>query len=94
MPKFTMLVAISGTRNGQDWPGVGGTVDLPEAEGADLVRAGLAVEGVRTVKPGSFNTEPQVETAAAPKPETAARKPGRKSVKAATAKPAAPDTKE
>lgn len=85
MPKFIMLVSISGTRDGQDWPGVGGEIELPEVEGAKLVRAGLARSAAAPV---------EVETTRAPKPETAARKPGRKSVKAATAPAPASDDKE
>lgn len=50
-----MTVRLSGTRNGQDWPGIGETVDLPDAEAADLCAAGLAVPepetAVRTATP-------------------------------------------
>lgn len=38
-----MKAAISGTRNGVDWPRPGEVADLPDAEAADLVAAGLAV---------------------------------------------------
>ncbi len=37
-----MRVNISGTRNGQDWPRVGESIDLPDAEAVDLLNAGLA----------------------------------------------------
>lgn len=38
-----MLVSISGTRDGVDWPLAGSVVDVPAAEGESLVSAGLAV---------------------------------------------------
>ena len=40
-PKYEVLVAISGTRNGKDWPRPGQKIDLPAAEAEDYVRAGL-----------------------------------------------------
>lgn len=38
-----MKAGLTGTRNGQDWPPPGGTIELDDAEAADLVAAGLAV---------------------------------------------------
>lgn len=67
--RVKMLVSLTGTRNGVDWPPRGATVDLPDAEARDLVAGGLAAL-------------PVVETATAPgAPETAAMttKPRRKS---------------
>lgn len=40
--EVTMRVAISGTRNGDAWPGVGESVTLPADEAERIVRAGLA----------------------------------------------------
>lgn len=40
--KIKLKVTISGTRDGIEWPPVGGSVDLPEAEAAQMVAAGLA----------------------------------------------------
>ena len=40
--KVRMKVAVSGTRNGQDWPAKGEEIDLPDGEAADLCAAGLA----------------------------------------------------
>ena len=37
-----LLECISGTRDGVDWPPAGAVVEVPDLEGADLVRAGLA----------------------------------------------------
>lgn len=42
--KITMLVAITGTRDGQEWPDVGGTLDVPDREAADLIAVGYAKE--------------------------------------------------
>ncbi|MCP3817829.1 hypothetical protein NLX86_06665 [Streptomyces sp. A3M-1-3] len=61
--KIRMLVAMSGTRNGQEWPARGEVADLPTAEAAHLVASGVAEEVVG---------EGDVETATAPPAETAA----------------------
>lgn len=58
--KITMLVEMSGTRNGQPWPPRGKVAELPTAEAAHLVAAGIAEQAG------------EVETAAAPPAETAA----------------------
>lgn len=55
--KVRLKVAISGTRNGVEWPTRGGVVDLPASEAVDLINGGLA-EPVKL--------EDAVETASAP----------------------------
>lgn len=40
--KVSMVAAISGTRNGADWPKPGEVIDLPDAEAVDMLNAGLA----------------------------------------------------
>lgn len=40
--RVTMLARISGTRNGAEWPPVGGDIVVPAAEAADLIRNLLA----------------------------------------------------
>ncbi|MFF1417470.1 hypothetical protein [Streptomyces sp. NPDC058280] len=60
--KVRMKVAMSGTRNGEDWPPKGELADLPTGEAQHLVAAGIAEEVTDEV--------PEVETAAAP-PEDA-----------------------
>lgn len=35
---------IGGYRNGEPWPAIGGTIDVGDAEAADLVAAGYATE--------------------------------------------------
>jgi hypothetical protein len=37
--KVRLIVPISGTRNGKDWPAVGGVVDLPNDEAAHMLNA-------------------------------------------------------
>lgn len=41
--RVRMLAHISGTRDGQHWPPVGGEITVPDAEGAELCAAGIAV---------------------------------------------------
>jgi hypothetical protein len=40
--KVRMKVGISGTIDGRDWPGVGGEIEVSDAEGADMCARGLA----------------------------------------------------
>lgn len=42
--KVKMNTHLSGTRNGADWPAAGEVADLPDAEAADMIAAGLASE--------------------------------------------------
>jgi hypothetical protein len=65
MPKVEMLVLISGTRNGVDWPGIGGSIDVPAAEAAELIANGFA----RAPEGKSVKVEPEKATARR-KPET------------------------
>ncbi|MCX5112207.1 hypothetical protein OOK13_40270 [Streptomyces sp. NBC_00378] len=68
---------MSGTRNGQDWPPAGGTIDLPEAEAESLLTIGIATE---------VDGEPAEENAAAPGDEetaTPAKPSGRRAAKSA-----------
>ena len=70
--KVRMIVEISGTRDGEEWPKRGESIDLPDAEAADYIAAGLC-EADNPPAPA-----PAVEVAAVePATETAARKPGR-----------------
>ena len=64
MSKVQMIAGISGTRDGADWPPVGGILECPDSEGIELIRAGLARAYVKPSK---------VETAVAPKAETRKR---------------------
>ena len=63
--KIKMRVSITGTRDGQEWPAAGETIDLPVDEATALVDAGLA-------EAASTAASTKVETAAVEAPETAA----------------------
>ncbi len=95
--KYTMAVQMSGTRNGQDWPGVGCVVTLPADEGDGYVAAGLMLEGDVEFRNGR-PVPKKAENAKAPKAENAKRQTGNRSVKASTApkvdEPAAADAVE
>lgn len=41
--RVEMKIEISGARDGSPWPLMGGVVDVPDAEGAELVANGHAV---------------------------------------------------
>jgi hypothetical protein len=61
MPKVTMLAKISGTRDGEDWPARGETLEVSADEAAALVANGLAVAGA--VKEAASVDTSEVETA-------------------------------
>ena len=64
MPDTTqvrMLVTISGTRDGADWPARGELATLPADEAAAMVAGGL-VE-VAAVEPGGADVETAADTA-------------------------------
>ena len=56
-----MLVSISGTRDGQDWPARGGLLEVADVEAAALVAGGLAeaiVPEPGAVETASLDTRP------------------------------------
>jgi len=57
-----MVVAISGSRDDSAWPPRGGTLKVSEAEGQDLIDAGLAI------KASEDYTEPETEPGPGPDP--------------------------
>src|SRR5438132_13764123 len=63
--KVKMTVSITGTRDGQDWPGVGQVVDLPDDEAQSYIEAGIAAEvdapPPEAATPREPITEPQQE---------------------------------
>lgn len=61
--KVQMVHKISGTRDGVDWPAVGGVLVVGAVEGAELIANGFAVEAKSAPAPA-------VEKAVAPKAET------------------------
>ncbi|MFJ1765061.1 hypothetical protein ACIOD2_32370 [Amycolatopsis sp. NPDC088138] len=40
--RVTMKASVSGSRDGQSWPAIGETVDLPDEEAVHLCGAGIA----------------------------------------------------
>lgn len=56
-----LKAAISGTRDGAEWPPVGSPIDLPDAEAAQMIAAGLAVECAAPVETATADTS-KVET--------------------------------
>ncbi len=41
--KVVMMVVISGTHDGEDWPGIGESITVPIAEGDNLIEQKKAV---------------------------------------------------
>lgn len=42
--KVKIIVPMSGTRDGEDWPPVGSVIDIPAAEAVSYVTAGIAAD--------------------------------------------------
>lgn len=73
-----MKVQISGTRNGQEWPARGATIDLPDEEAAHLIAQGSAdVAGENEeAEPAAEDAAPEENAAMPATPEKATgRKP-------------------
>lgn len=71
--KVTMIVKLSGSRDGQDWPDVGEDLDVPNDEAVQLLGTGLA-RAVKASAPEKATADPVVETAAKAKPVARNRK--------------------
>ena len=56
-----LIVSISGTRNGVEWPPAGTPIDLPDAEAAQMIAAGLAAKSVAPVETATADVS-KVET--------------------------------
>lgn len=41
--RVTMKASVSGSRDGESWPKIGETVDLPDEEAIQLCAAGIAI---------------------------------------------------
>jgi hypothetical protein len=76
--RIRMKVTMSGTRNGEDWPAAGATVDLPTGEAQHLVASGIAeeVDGTPEVETATASDTAEKREPVARK--TAAKKPGTK----------------
>ena len=49
MPTIRMLRLLSGSRDGAEWPPIGGTLDVPASEADDLERARLSAQKAPTI---------------------------------------------
>ncbi|MFN8147939.1 MAG: hypothetical protein U0R76_10785 [Candidatus Nanopelagicales bacterium] len=67
--KVKMIAQINGSRDGEDWPKAGAIADFPDAEAADLIMNGYAIDpaDVEDDEPGDEETadapDGDVETA-------------------------------
>lgn len=75
--KVKMIAQLTGTRDGEDWPKAGSIAELPDAEAADLIMNGYAIDPADVEDSAD---EPDEETADAPDGdvETATPRRGRK----------------
>ncbi|MFD3777354.1 hypothetical protein [Streptomyces sp. NPDC058612] len=65
--RMTVAMPEGSTRNGELWPGLGEETDIPTADGAHLVAAGVAEEADETSpKTGRRKTSGKGATADAP----------------------------
>lgn len=69
--RIRMKIALSGLRNGQPWPAVGQTTELPTGEAQHLVASGIAEEVPDGPPAEETATPPPSEDTKAPEPETA-----------------------
>lgn len=64
--RVKMKVTVSGSRDGQPWPPIGGEIDLPDGEAKDLCAANMAspvaVEEVETAVPSEEDVETRDDT--------------------------------
>jgi hypothetical protein len=65
MRTVQLLITLTGTRNGEDWPPLGGLMDLPDDEAEGYVRNGYARYAERPVP------APEEDALADPEPEEA-----------------------
>ena len=58
--RVKLIVQLSGTRDGAEWPARGETVDLPDDEAVSLLGAGIAVPlGEAPVESAAVDTRPK-----------------------------------
>ncbi|MFK4100806.1 hypothetical protein ACI2L1_12165 [Streptomyces sp. NPDC019531] len=72
-----MKVTISGTRNGEPWPELGGIKELPDGEAKYMISVGLAEEA--DAKDGDVPAEENAASPGEPEKATGRRKPMTKS---------------
>lgn len=67
--RVTLTAPISGLRDGEPWPAVGESIDLPADEAEQLVRLGVATEGKPAKSTEVADAPPAGEVADAPPPK-------------------------
>jgi len=78
--RVKMIVQMSGTRDGEPWPGRGEIVDLPGEEAAQMCAAGMAETvkgGTEKAVPAKAETTAPAEAEVTEKPAPEKRGPGR-----------------
>jgi len=65
--RVTMLIKVTGTRNGADWPDIGEDIELPEDEAYALIRGHNAKPAPEPVE-RAIEDEPASEAAVVPTP--------------------------
>lgn len=60
--RVTMLATITGTRDGQEWPAIGESMDLPDAEAVDMLNAGLVSPAGESVETATATPTEQATT--------------------------------
>jgi hypothetical protein len=73
MPKYTVKVQPLGLLNGNPWPEVGETIELPDAVAKGMVAAGH-LEDVKPAKKAAAKSEDRVEKRPASKANVETRK--------------------
>jgi hypothetical protein len=90
MIRVRMKVAISGTRDGKEWPDRGGYTTLPDQEAADYIAAGI-VEPAPQLDASEFAVMPEAELrAGASGPSLAGDNAGRRPAAPGPDTPASP----
>jgi hypothetical protein len=79
--KVKMIAQINGSRDGEDWPKAGAIADFPDAEAADLIMNGYAVDPT-DVEDDADVEDDDVETADAPSVDVETATPSRRRGKA------------
>jgi hypothetical protein len=72
--KVRLIYKLDGTRNGEPWPAVGGTIDVPMSEAINLISHGYAVPVLTPQVQERATVEEQPERATLPKTNSKPRK--------------------
>jgi hypothetical protein len=72
--KVRLIYKLDGTRNGEPWPAVGGTIDVPMSEAINLISHGYAVPVLVPQVQERATLEQEPERATLPKTTSKPRK--------------------